>query len=257
MVGYTDGTVRPEANITRAEAATVFFRLMTMASREDNWSKVNDFSDVDTLDWFNNAVSTMANAGIITGYPDGTFRPNNTITRAEIVVIIIRFYFDETVDTFPPFMPTFPDIGGHWAENYIKYAGQLGYIDGYEDGTFRPDDMMTRAEMARIVNNLLNRRVESEEDMLEDMQRWSDNQPGAWYYYDIQEATNFHLFERKEFSSYEIWTELLPNPDWTVLERPESMPGDLVWPEIPDPAPGDGELDDDLDDDLDGDTTAP
>ncbi|MDR0489757.1 MAG: S-layer homology domain-containing protein [Oscillospiraceae bacterium] len=213
MIGYEDNTVRPQKNITRAEAATIFFRLLTQESRENLWSATNSFLDVSSANWYNDAVSTLTNGGILNGYPDGTFRPNATITRAEFAAIVVRFIFDGDIGTFPDAPAPFSDTDGHWAEGGIKIAAALGYVDGYPDGSFRPNAPITRAEAAALINNALNRHTESEEDMLDDMLTWGDNQPGAWYYFDIQEATNSHYYERNGDSIFENWTELIKNPD--------------------------------------------
>ena len=233
IIGYGDSTVRPNNLITRAEAATIFFRLMRRDSRVSMWKTANTFSDVAESAWYNNAISTLVNAGMLNGYADGTFRPGSTITRAEFAVIAVRLMFDGDITSFPPNMQGYADTTGHWAENYIKLATANGYLAGYEDGSFRPNTPITRAEVATLLNNMLMRNVESSEDMLEGMKTWSDNPSGTWYYYAIQEATNSHFFERKDDSIYEIWTELRSNPDWTLLEKPGAHPGDLVFPEMP------------------------
>ena len=210
---------------------------MTQESRAELWSMTNNFPDVSASKWYNNAISTLANGGMLNGYPDGTFRPEATITRAEFAVMAIRWYFDGDPDNLPP-ATMFSDVSGHWAEGYIAYAAGLGFVQGYEDGTFRPDEPITRAEVATLMNNSLNRHVESEEDLLEGMKTWVDNQPGTWYYFAVQEATNSHFYDRKDdvdeenpWASivYEVWTALRENPDWALLERPDSKPGDVVY----------------------------
>ena len=229
IIGYEDDTVRPNKNITRAEAATIFFRLLTQDSRVEIWSKANSFSDVAADNWFNNAVSTLANGGILNGYADGTFRPNATITRAELAAIAVRFQYHGDISSYPTGLPTFSDIGGHWAENYIRLASDLGYVNGYPDGTFKPNEPITRAEVATLLNNVLDRQVESDEDMLPGMKTWSDNPKGAWYYFAIQEATNSHYFDRKDGSIYEVWTEIRQNPEWSALEKTTSTPYDISY----------------------------
>ena len=248
MIGYEDGTIRPQREVTRAEVATIFFRLLTQASREEIWSQTNDFSDVPAAAWYNNAISTLVNGGILTGYADGTFKPNATITRAEFAVMAVRFQFDGDLDTLPDSSP-FADVNGHWAEGYIALAVGLGYVQGYDDGTFRPNAPVTRAEVATMINNALNRHVDDEEDLLDDMNVWADNQPGAWYYFALQEATNSHLFDRKDDRVNETWTSMRADPDWSILEQPDSKPGDLVYdtPAIEAP-PEDGGLDDSAED---------
>ena len=247
IVGYGDGTVRSQYDITRAELSTIFFRLLTYDSRVDLWSKTNSFTDVDADSWYNNAVSTLANGGILLGYADGTFRPDATITRAELAAIAVRFQYNGDISSFPPGLQTFSDIEGHWAENYIKLACELGYVNGYSDGTFRPDAPISRAEVMMLLNNVLNRHVDSYEDMLDGMHTWSDNPRGEWFYFAIQEATNSHYFSRKidkveeieaengditenvVYSIYEEWTELRESPDWSALEHPTATPYDVTY----------------------------
>ena len=221
IIGYEDGTVKPNNNITRAEVATIFFRLLTDESRAYYWSQTNDYSDVSADDWFNNAVSTMANAGIITGYPDGTFRPNAPITRAEFAAIAARF--SDRTDVYGK---SFSDVkDSHWAKKYISMAQGLGWITGYPDGTFKPDKSITRAEAMTLINRVLERAVESEYYMCPNMVTWSDNKPSDWYYEDVQEATNSHLYHRTrnlvpgQTFYYEIWDSIEKNPDWAALEK--------------------------------------
>ena len=220
IIGYADDTVRPENNITRAEVATIFFRLLTDSSREFYWTQKNDYSDVNRGDWFNNAVSTLSNAGIITGYPDGTFRPNAPITRAEFAAIAARFS-----DVAYSGKNTFSDVPDtHWAARCITLAEHLGWVAGYPDGTFRPNKAITRAEAMTLINRVLERAVD-EKHMLPNMVTWSDNKPGAWYYEAVQEATNSHEYTRltsrvsKLDFFYENWTKILPVPDWAALEK--------------------------------------
>ncbi len=220
IIGYADDTVRPENNITRAEVATIFFRLLTDSSREFYWTQKNDYSDVNRGDWFNNAVSTLSNAGIITGYPDGTFRPNAPITRAEFAAIAARFS-----DVAYSGKNTFSDVPDtHWAARFITLAEHLGWVAGYPDGTFRPDKAITRAEAMTLINRVLERAVD-EKHMLPNMVTWIDNKPGTWYYEAVQEATNSHEYTRltsvvsKLDFFYENWTRILPVPDWAALEK--------------------------------------
>ena len=211
--GYPDGTVRPEGNITRAEVAMIFFRLMLDDFRAANYTTVNSFSDVENSMWYNNAVSTAAKAGLLKGMPDGTFAGNRSITRAEFAVIAARFLGDEKVTVSP-----FPDTMGHWAEQDICRAVQAGWIKGDLSGTFRPNDPITRAEVMTIVNRILNR-VSDVEHMLADMIVWPDNPESAWYYEAVQEATNGHDYERSELDGAETWTEFQSARDWAALER--------------------------------------
>ena len=215
MIGYGDGTIRPLANITRAEAATIFFRLMTDEFREAHWATENQFSDVTAGQWFNNAVSTSASAGKLMGYADGAFRPNRSITRAEFAVIAVRFLSDEVQGVAGG---SFKDTAGHWAAVEISRAAAAGWIAGDTSGNFRPDDPITRAEAASIINNMLGR-APVKEHLLEGMQVWSDNPEDAWYYADIQEATNGHEYDRDELGVTEIWSAIQTIRDWSALER--------------------------------------
>ena len=215
IVGYGNGEVRPQNNITRAEVATIFFRLLTDDVRDENLTKTNRYSDVTRADWYNTAVSTLSSMGIITGYPDGTFRPNAAITRAEFAAIAARFDNDGDKTA-----AKFSDIANHWAKDEISIAYNNGWITGYPDGTFGPQRDITRAETMTLVNRVLNRQPETEDDLLPNMTVWTDNaNPKAWYYLAVQEATNSHYYEFKTNSKYEKWTELRETRDWTQLEK--------------------------------------
>lgn len=215
IVGYSeDGTVRPNANITRAEVATIFFRLLTDEARDQFWMTTNNFSDVLPNDWYNNAVSTMVNMGIIQGYEDGTFRPNANITRAEFAAIAARFM----ASGYGVEDDLFTDIANHWARESINDAAMAGWINGYEDGTFRPDAAITRAEAVTLVNNVLQRKPDADH-MFDSMIKWPDNPESAWYYEAIQEATNSHDYDLFEDAEYETWTALQENRDWAALEK--------------------------------------
>ena len=215
IVGYGNGEVRPQNNITRAEVATIFFRLLTDDVRDENLTKTNRYSDVTRADWYNTAVSTLSSMGIITGYPDGTFRPNAAITRAEFAAITARFDNDGDKTA-----AKFSDIATHWAKDEISIAYNNGWITGYPDGTFGPQRDITRAETMTLVNRVLNRQPETEEDLLPNMTVWTDNaNPNAWYYLAVQEATNSHYYKFKTNSKYEKWTELRETRDWTLLEK--------------------------------------
>lgn len=214
MIGYGDGTIHPTANITRAEVATIFFRLMNDEFRSENWATENDFSDVALGQWFNNAISTSANAGKLGGYGDGTFRPNNAITRAEFTAIAVRFLSDEIQDTDAG---DFTDTANHWAAAEIRRAAAAGWINGYSDGTFRPDAYISRAEAATIINRMLGR-VPDADHLLDEMTVWSDNSATEWYYAEIQEATNSHAYERDELGVVEMWTTLQAARNWQELE---------------------------------------
>ena len=215
IVGYGNGEVRPQNNITRAEVATIFFRLLTDDVRAENLTKTNRYSDVAATSWYNTAVSTLSSMGIITGYPDGTFRPNAAITRAEFAAIAARFDNDGDKTA-----AKFSDIATHWAKDEISIAYNNGWITGYPDGTFGPQRDITRAETMTLVNRVLNRQPETEDDLLPNMTVWTDNaNPKAWYYLAVQEATNSHYYEFKTNSQYEKWTELRETRDWKAPEQ--------------------------------------
>ena len=215
IVGYGNGEVRPQNNITRAEVATIFFRLLTDDVRDENLTKTNRYSDVAATSWYNTAVSALSSMGIITGYPDGTFRPNAAITRAEFAAIAARFDNDGDKTA-----AKFSDIATHWAKDEISIAYNNGWITGYPDGTFGPQRDITRAETMTLVNRVLNRQPETEDDLLPNMTVWTDNaNPKAWYYLAVQEATNSHYYEFKTNSQYEKWTELRETRDWKALEQ--------------------------------------
>ena len=216
IIGRDDGLVHPMASITRAEVATIFFRMLTDESRTMFWSTDSVYVDTDSSDWFNNASATLTNAGIITGKPGGLFDPDAPITRAEFATIAVRF-FGGTYEG----EDIFPDIAGHWANQYINRAAVLGIIEGRGDGTFDPDAYITRAEAMTIVNRTLGR-APSAEHMLPDMITWPDNMDTTtWYYAAVQEATNSHDFELIEVDGTQVesWTVLQPVRDWAALER--------------------------------------
>ncbi len=214
IIGYDDDLVHPEANITRAEVATIFFRLLSEETRKQNLTRENDFSDVNQGDWFNTAVSTMAAMGIVNGRPGGIFDPNANITRAEFAAIAARF--DERGNTTDA---SFTDIYKHWAMKEINIAANNGWIIGYEDGSFRPDRYITRAEAMTMVNRVLQRIPETVHDLLPHMVVWPDNMDTKkWYYLMVQEATNSHYYGRK-LNGYEYWIELREVPDWTIYEK--------------------------------------
>lgn len=215
VIGYTDGTIRPGNNISRAEVATIFFRLLTDEAREQYNKTTTSYSDIKDGAWCCRAVATLTNAGVINGYTDGTFRPNAPITRAELATIIARFAKLD-VNT-----KTFSDINGHWAQKNIELAAGNGWINGYEDGTFRPNNNITRAETFAMINRVLDRQTENVSDLLptSEMNMWSDNMnENAWYYKDIQEATNYHKCDRVDQSTYEKWTEKVPDIDWASYQ---------------------------------------
>ena len=215
IIGTPEGLSLPTANVTRAEVATIFFRLMTDDARAKFDSLDNSFSDVAKGKWYNRAISTLAKAGIIKGDPAGTYRPGDPITRAEMAAIIARF------GDFKEGGKTFSDISGHWAQKYIELAASNGWINGNPDGTFKPNNNITRAETVAMINRVLNRQTESNDDLLpvSQMTNWSDNMDTAkWYYRDMQEATNNHKAERVGTSMYEKWTQKLPDIDWASYQ---------------------------------------
>lgn len=212
VVGYTDGTVRPNANISRAEVATIFFRLLKEGVRSENLTTSNTFKDVLDGQWHNTPISTMAKLGVVKGRNAECFDPDAPITRAEFATICARF--DKTqIST----SSNFTDISGHWAEKYIERAATLGWIAGYSDGTFRPSNYITRAEAMTMINRVLCRMPQSEDDLLNDMTVWPDNHPTDWHYLAVQEATNSHDFDRKGEVN-EKWTKLISVPDWTQYQ---------------------------------------
>lgn len=213
IIGDDEGYVRPLANVTRAETAAIFFRLLKEDVREEYLTDRSGFADVEQGAWYNKAVSTMAALGVVKGYTEDTFAPHEAITRAEFAAICARFDTGTSDGE-----SSFTDISGHWAESEIRRAAQLGWIQGDPDGRFRPNAPITRAEAMTIINRVLNRLPEEKEDLLEGMKEWPDALPGAWYYLAVQEATNSHAYEGKG-EVYERWTALNVNPDWAQYQR--------------------------------------
>jgi hypothetical protein len=213
LIGFADGMVRPTQNITRAETATIFFRLITDEHRANIWSQTNPFADVAMTGWYNNAISTMHNGGLFNGIPmSQSFNPNQPITRAEFAAMVVNYlglghYFVRT--------PAFADTSGHWANSAISVAYMQGWVNGFGDGTFRPDQAITRAEVAALVNRALNRMPENNV-LLNGSTTWPDNaNQGAWYFWYMQHATNSHSAD---------WTYLVPVRNWTALQLPGSTP---------------------------------
>lgn len=209
VIGYPDGKVHPEGNISRAETATIFFRLLKADIRDGNLTADNEFSDVSDGQWHNKAISTMAKLGIVKGRRADRFDPDASITRAEFAAICARFNTKPVENS-----DSFSDISGHWAENEIERAAAFGWISGYPDGTFRPDARITRAEAMTMINRVLCRMPQSESDLLDSMVTWPDNKPSDWHYLAVQEATNSHDFDRQGEVG-ESWTKLTSVPDWT------------------------------------------
>ena len=208
VIGYLDGNVRPNANVSRAETATIFFRLLKSDIRDGNLIADNGFSDVSDGQWHNKAISTMAKLGIVKGRRADNFDPDASITRAEFAAICARFNTKPVENS-----GSFSDISGHWAENEIERAAAFGWISGYPDGTFRPDARITRAEAMTMINRVLCRMPQSKSDLLDSMVTWPDNKPSDWHYLAVQEATNSHDFDRKGEVG-ESWTKLTSVPDW-------------------------------------------
>ncbi|RHO63264.1 hypothetical protein DW088_08200 [Butyricicoccus sp. AM05-1] len=208
VIGYLDGNVRPNANVSRAETATIFFRLLKSDIRDGNLIADNGFSDVSDGQWHNKAISTMAKLGIVKGRRADNFDPDASITRAEFAAICARFNTKPVENS-----GSFSDISGHWAENEIERAAAFGWISGYPDGTFRPDARITRAEAMTMINRVLCRMPQSKSDLLDSMVTWPDNKPSDWHYIAVQEATNSHDFDRKGEVG-ESWTKLTSVPDW-------------------------------------------
>ena len=215
IIGYEDGTVKPNAGITRAEVATIFFRLLTDGARERFWSETNAYSDVAAGSWYNIAVSTLSNMGILGGYEDGTFRPNASITRAEFAKIAVSFF--DWADVYA--VNSFVDVrDSAWYANYVAVAAELGLIEGYGGNVFRPDATITRAEACTIINRTLGRAPDADHLLpVGRMNTWPDNSDtGVWYYAQIQEATNSHDY--RWLGDIEQWTAKLADPDWDKLQ---------------------------------------
>lgn len=209
IVGYEDGTIRPNGHITRAEAATVFFRLLMDKARDANLTDRSPYPDVSAGAWYNKAIATLSRMGILSGYEDGSFRPNATVTRAEFAAMAARFDTEaKPVDT------PFTDLTGCWAADEIAKAYGKGWVNGYRDNTFRPNGPITRAEAVTLINRVLRRLPETDKDLLPDERTWPDNPETFWGYLALQEASNSHLYDRKS-DGYETQTKLLPPRDWS------------------------------------------
>ena len=221
IIGYKDGTLQPYGTITRGEVATIFFRLLTDEARDKYWSQTNDYSDCNSELWCNNAISTLSNMGIIDGYTDGTFRPYGKITRAQFAKIAVGF-FETTREEYQGYYSDVPENA--WFTDYVEAASRVGLIQGFEDGTFRPNTNITRAQACVIVNRALNRKPDEDHLLPEkQMVTWPDNNPGDWYYADMQEATNSHdytwLSKGSEKKYMEDWTKKLEQRDWAAFEH--------------------------------------
>lgn len=213
IVGGPDGTVRPNDSMTRAGVATIFFRLLKDSVRDANLLTGCTYTDVPDGHWANTAISTMTGLDIVRGYDAAAFGPGDPITRAQFAAICARFDTGKSNGS-----RTFSDIKGHWAKAYIERAAELGWISGFQDGTFHPDAYITRAQAVTMINRMLNRLPEDPSDLLPGMNVWPDCRPGDWFYLAIQEATNSHDYRHKA-GSYETWTGLNADPDWTRYEN--------------------------------------
>ena len=216
VIGYPDGTVRPSNHITREEVTTIFYRLL----REDKVVSIvstdNDFTDVTIDRWSNKAISSLAKEGYVKGYEDGSFRPEQYITRAEFATMATRYAMLEQNKDL-----SFVDVNGHWAEEYINKAANAGWVKGYEDGSFGPEQYITRAEVMTIINRMLVRYVDAE-GLHADTKLWTDMDGSEWYYYNVLEATNAHNYDRREDGMLETWTEITPNKIWIELDEMEN-----------------------------------
>lgn len=208
--GYPDGTVKPAGNITRAETAAILFRLMDEGSRKTYYSTTSGFRDVASGSWYNTYVATLNNAGVITDSSNGYFRPNEAITRAELAAMLANFTETAGAANY------FNDVSAsYWAANAIAICAKLGWINGYPDGTFRPDKNVTRAELMAMINRATGRAPKSADAFLPGMKTWIDNTADKWYYLDVQEATNSHSYTVK---GSETWTALTSDPNWSLYE---------------------------------------
>ena len=206
--GYPNGSFKPNTTITRAEAASIFYRLLTDTTRRTYTTSYNTFKDVPAKAWYNTAVSTMAKLGIVNGGSDGYFRPNDPITRAEIAAMIARCDGNSYGNAYT----NFSDVKGHWAANYIARAYELGWINGY-GSTYAPDKYITRAETVAILNRVLNRAPQNTSDLLNGLNTFNDVSTTSWYYLDVEEAANSHTYTRKT-NDYEYWEKLISDPSW-------------------------------------------
>ena len=214
LIGYSDGTVRPNGRITRAEVATIFFRLLTDDTRQRNWSSENNFSDVSADKWYNNAVSTLCHMGVLGGYSDGSFRPNAPITRAEFAKIAVSF---AQINGFSEY-GYFTDVdSSDWYAPYVDAAKSVGLIEGYSDGSFKPENKITRAEACTIVNRVLGRKPSKNNMKISDRINWPDCTTDDWFYEAIMEATNSHTYQMGKRA--ETWIDKLPQRDWAALEN--------------------------------------
>jgi len=226
--------IRPEGMITRAEVATIFFRLSSDELRTEAWSQTNPFGDVELRHWFNNAVSTTANMGVFMGVSETSFAPNRQITRGELATVLVRFMDQGSIGQFAaPFAAgdQFSDIDGHWAQAYINRAAAEGWVQGRHGlgGPFEPDAPISRAETAAMINRMFGRLVEGPSSLLPDMLAWPDNaNPNAWYYLYMQMASNSYNYRPGVGTRYKELIRVIEARNWAVLERPDSRPEDIL-----------------------------
>ncbi len=217
IIGYEDGTVRPNSEISRGEVATVFYRLLRDEMRKTNWSQDNSYTDMTSNIWSNSAVSTLSKMGIISGYPDGTFRPDESITRAEFAKVAVNF-FEYKVNGYKGVFPDVPE--DEWYSGYVEKASDLRLIQGYKDGTFHPDTAITRAEACALVNRMLSRYPDKNNMKIEGLIIWPDCQSDNWFYEDVMEATNSHEYVWTDAKkTTERWTKKLSQRDWLAMEN--------------------------------------
>lgn len=221
IIGYKDGLLRPNGNISRGEVATIFFRLLRDPVRTEYWSQTNAYSDVPAELWCNNAISTLSNMGIISGYSNGTFRPSAPITRAELTKIAAGFFADNRVTSH--YDGRFSDVSGsEWFVSALEKAIEEGIVEGYGDSSFAPDQYITRAQACTIINRTLGRTPVADALLpASQMLTWPDCQPAAWYYAQMQEATNSHdyVWTTDASGKKEKWTKKLADRDWAALEH--------------------------------------
>ena|GEM_PF-2289025 len=236
VAGDQERPISPGGNITRAEVATIFFRLIEDEMRETYWMQTNPFTDVALEQWFNNAISTTKNMGLFEGIGDELFAPDQNITRGELAAVLVRFMNREELiaGTFTLVSgdDLFNDIANYWMRDYINEAARQGWVEGPQElgGPFNPNQHITRAETAAMINRIFQRLVESPDCLLPDMKAWPDNvNPNSWYFLYIKMATNSYTYRWREDSDrYKELIDVIEPRDWTLLERPNSRPEHIL-----------------------------
>jgi len=232
LIGSPDGRINPGGTLTRAEVATIFFRLMSDEARAYYWAQENPFDDVAPEEWYNNAISTTLNMQLFGDVTDNNFAPNQNITRGELAAVLVRFMIADEIGQFTVGEDQFNDLDDHWAREYINLAAEQGWVEGDEGlgGGFRPEDTLTRAEAAAMINRIFGRLIETEECRIPDMITFPDNvDEEAWYFLYIYMATNSYTYQLSEDNNgYKTLTGLIALRDWTVLERPDSRPEHIL-----------------------------